>query len=79
VLVEHEKEIDEDKMRRLHQKYWHLLKKFASSIRSNWLLDDATILGTTVKTMNGGYRWDIFISERIDDYVRKPRWIDVER
>jgi hypothetical protein len=34
----------------------------------------------TVKVINGGYGWDVFISEeRIDDYVMRPLWIDVER
>jgi hypothetical protein len=79
VLVEHEKELNEDKLRRLHQKYWHLFKGFASYIKSNRLLDDATVLGITVKTMNGGYRRDIFISKGIKSNVLRPLWFDTER
>jgi uncharacterized protein YeeX (DUF496 family) len=81
LLVEHGKEFnwDKDKLRQLHQKYWQLLKERIHPIRSNWMLDDAAVLATIIKTMNGGYRWDIFISERIEDKIMKPLWIDFER
>jgi hypothetical protein len=79
LLVEHEKELDEDKLRKLYQKYWHSLKTSINPTGINRLLYDATVLGITVKIMNGGYRWDIFIAEKIKNNVEKPLWIDVER
>jgi hypothetical protein len=79
LLVEHDKEFDEDKLRMLHQKCWHLLRTRADPIGSNWLLNDMTVLATTIKVMNEGYRWDIFISEGIKNNVRRPLWIDIER
>jgi hypothetical protein len=79
VLIEHDKELDQDKLMRLYQKYWYLFDEWASSIRSNWLLCDTTILATTIKAMNGGYRWDIFISKRIRGNVIRPLWLDVGR
>jgi hypothetical protein len=79
LLVEHDKELDEDKLRKLYRKYWHLLKTRVDSIRINWLLDDVTMLTTTVKAMNGGYEWDIFISEGIRDNVKRLLWINIER
>jgi hypothetical protein len=79
LLVEHDKELDENKLRWLHQKYWNLFKAQIHPIGSNWLLDDATMLATTVNVMNGGYRWDIFISEGIRNNIKGPFWIDVER
>jgi hypothetical protein len=80
-LVEHDKEFgwNEDKLRRLHQKYWHVLRAWFNPTGFNWLLDNTMALKTTVKVMNGGYRWDIFISEEIKSNVEKPIWIDVER
>jgi hypothetical protein len=81
LLVEHDRESnwDEDKLIRLYQKYWHLLRARLSPIGFNWLLDDATVLNITIKVMNGGYRWDIFISEGNNNYFDKPLWIDTER
>jgi hypothetical protein len=69
-----------DKLKQLYQKCWQPLSVLANSIGSNWLLDDTTVLETMIKTMNEGYRWDIFISERrtYESFV-KPLWIDVER
>jgi hypothetical protein len=48
-------------------------------IKSHWLLDDTTTLTTTNKTINSGYKWNIFISEGKGDNVKRPLWIDVER
>jgi hypothetical protein len=79
LLIEHDKKLDEDKLRWLYQKYWHSLNAWIDPIESNWMLDDATMLATTIKTMNGGYRWDIFISEGMEDNFEKPLWIDAER
>jgi hypothetical protein len=62
LLVEHNNELNEDRLKRLYQKYWPLLKTRANTIKSNWALDGTTKLVTTIKVMNGGYRWDIFIS-----------------
>jgi hypothetical protein len=42
-------------------------------------LDDAAVLATTIEVMNGGHRWDIFISKGNNDNDMKPLWIDVER
>jgi hypothetical protein len=61
LLVEHDNELDENRLRRLYQKRWPLLK---AQTKSNWTLNDMTILKTTIRVMNGGYRWDIFISEK---------------
>jgi hypothetical protein len=79
VLVEHEKELNEDKVMRLHQKYWHSLKMRTLFIRSSWLLDDTTALKTTIKVMNGGCKWDIFITEEIKNNVEKSLRINAER
>jgi hypothetical protein len=73
VLVEHDKELDwdEDQLRRLYQKCWQSLDAWVNPVLSNWLLDNATMLETTIREMAGGYGWDIFISEEsIDDYIK---------
>jgi hypothetical protein len=79
LLVEHDRELDEDKLKQPHQKYWHPLSALVSPIRSSWLMDDATILTTTIKVMTGGYRWDIFVTEGAKDNIERPLWIDTER
>jgi hypothetical protein len=79
LLVEHDKELDGDKLRRLQQKHWHRLDAWFNSIRSSWLLDITTVLKTAVIVMNEGYRWDIFISEWLGYSPMRPLWIDVER
>jgi hypothetical protein len=79
LLVENDRELDEDKLIKLHQKYWHLLDEWVNPIGSNWLLNDTTALATSVKVMNGDYRWDIFISGGTKDNIKRPLWIDVER
>jgi hypothetical protein len=79
LLVEHDRKLDEDKLRRLHQRCWYSLNTLVNSARSNWLLDNTTVLGTTVKAMNGGYRWDVFISEEERDDIKIPLWIDTKR
>jgi hypothetical protein len=63
LLVEHNKRLDEDRLRKLYQKRWPLLKEQVSNTKSNWTLNDAAMLTTTINARNGGYRWDIFISE----------------
>jgi hypothetical protein len=79
LLVEHDKKIAKyEQLKRLYQKYWHLLKVQVNLTESNWLLYDATLLKTTVKAMNGDCRWDIFISEG-GDGIERPLWINVER
>jgi hypothetical protein len=78
LLVEHSRRLDKDKLGRLYQKYWHLLKARVDPIGRNWLLDDATVLITTVNAMNRGYGWDIFISEGKYS-IWRPLWIDVKR
>jgi hypothetical protein len=79
LLVEHDNELDEDKLRGLHQKYWHLLIAYVDSIKSNWLFDNVITLNTTAKVMNGSRRWDILISETTEYGVEKPLWIDETR
>jgi hypothetical protein len=80
LLVEHEEfNWNEDKLRQLHQKCWHPLNAWIEPIGINWLLRDTTVLETTVKATNGGYRWDIFISKGEKDDVERPLWIDAKR
>jgi hypothetical protein len=72
VLVEHDKELDEDKLKELYRKCWQPLRVWVSPTKNNWLLDDTTVLETTITEMNEGYGWDIFISEKsTDDYVKQ--------
>jgi hypothetical protein len=63
LLVEHNERLDEDRLRRLYQKRWPLLKTRVNTTKSNWTLDDTAMLSTTIRAMNGGYRWDVYISE----------------
>jgi hypothetical protein len=63
LLIEYNKRLDEDRLRRSYQKRWPLLKTQPSATKSNWILDDVTMLVTTIKVTNRGYRWDISISE----------------
>jgi hypothetical protein len=80
LLIEHEEfNWDEDKLRQLHQKCWRPLNTQVEPIGINWLLHDTTVLMTEAKVMNGGYRWDIIISEGTKNDVERPLWIDVER
>jgi hypothetical protein len=73
LLIEHNKKLDEDRLRRLHRKHWHLFDTQANSTRGNWMLDDTTMLVTTIRETNGGYRWDIFISERTKHNVKEEK------
>jgi hypothetical protein len=73
LLIEHNKKLDKDRLRKLHQKRWSLLKERASATRDGWALNDTTMLTTTIKVTNRGYRWDIFVSEErklIFDYKK---------
>jgi hypothetical protein len=79
LLVEPDKELDEDKLRVLHQKYWYLLKARVNPIKNNLLLNDAIVLTVAVKAMNGGYRWDIHITKGVSHNVKRPIWIDTAR
>jgi hypothetical protein len=63
LVVEHNKRLDEDRLKRLYQKHWPLLKARANTTKSNWTLDSTTMLMTTIRVTNRGYRWDIFIFE----------------
>jgi hypothetical protein len=80
-LVEHDKDFnwDEDKLRGLHQKYWHLLDAQINPIGCNWLLNDRVVLETAIKVMNGGCKWDVFIAEGIKNKLERPLWIDTTR
>jgi hypothetical protein len=80
LLIEHDSELNEDKLRKLHQKYWHLLNTRFGFIRNHRLSDEATILTTMSKAMNGGYRWDIFtFKKEKDKYAMEPLWTNSER
>jgi hypothetical protein len=79
LLVEYASELDEDKLRRLCQMYWYPLNAWVDPIESRWLLDDATMLTIRVKVTNGGYGWNILISEEIGDNIERPFWINAER
>jgi hypothetical protein len=81
LLVKHDGEFDwnEEKLRMLHQKYWHLLKTQVDPIENNWLLNDTTVLATTIKVMNGGYKWYVSISKGVKDNIKRPLQIDVKR
>jgi hypothetical protein len=81
LLVEHERKFnwDENKLRKLYQKYWHIFMVWLHPTGFNCMLNDTTILVTTVNIMNGGYRWDIFISERMGDNTIRPLWVNTER
>jgi hypothetical protein len=79
LLIEHDWELDEEKLRKLHQRHWHLLETQVDTIKSKWLLNDTTVLETSVNVMNEGHRWDIYISEGIGDNVNRPLWINTKR
>jgi hypothetical protein len=79
LLVEYDKELDKDKLRKLHQKYWHLLKAQIHPIGNNWVLNNTSVLMTTVNVMNGGYTWDIFISEEERYAIQRPLWVNAAR
>jgi hypothetical protein len=79
LLVEHDDELDEDKLRRLHQNCWHLLDTWVDPIKNEWLLNDGEKLKTEVKAMNGGYGWDISISEEVGYDDKRPLWIDTAK
>jgi hypothetical protein len=79
LLVEHDNELDENNLRELYQKYWHPLETRIDSNKNRWILNDITVLETTVRAMNGGYRWDISISERKKKNIERPLWIDTSR
>jgi hypothetical protein len=81
LLVEYDSEFnwDEDKLRKLYQKYWHLLDARVDPMRSNWLLDNGKVLATTIKVMNGGYRWDVFIAKGIKAHLEMPLLLDAKR
>jgi hypothetical protein len=78
LLVEHDGELDEHKLRILYQKYWHLLNAQVDPIKSKWQLNDTTVK-TKIKTMNGDYRWDILISDKEEYSAKRPFWIDTTR
>jgi hypothetical protein len=56
LLVEHDKRLDEDRLKRLYGKRWPLLKAQSDTTGGSWTLDDTTKLTTTIRVMNGGYR-----------------------
>jgi hypothetical protein len=79
LIVKHDKKLDEDKLRKLHQMNANPLDTQVDFIGRNWLLGDTTVLMTKVDVMNGGYKWDISISEGTKDNIEKPLWLDGEK
>jgi hypothetical protein len=63
LLVEHNKKLDEDRLRKLYQKRWPSLRAQANATRGSWTLNNTTKLKTTIKVMNAGCKWQISISE----------------
>jgi hypothetical protein len=78
LLVENDGELDEHKLRILYQKYWHLLNAQVDPIENKWQLNGTTVK-TKIKVMNGGYRWDVFISDKKEYIVKRQFWIDATR
>jgi hypothetical protein len=79
LIVKHDKKLDEVKLKKLHQMNANILDAQIDFIGSSWLLDGITVLKTTVKVMNGGYKWDVFISEGVKDNIERPLRIDTAR
>jgi hypothetical protein len=65
LVIEHNKKLNEDKLKKLYEERWPLLEVQDNTIKNSWTLNDTTMLKTTIKITNRGYRWDIFISEEI--------------
>jgi hypothetical protein len=63
LVIEHNKQLDEDRLRKMYQKSWSLFKTRASITKNNWVLSGMAILITTVSVTNGGYGWRVSISE----------------
>jgi hypothetical protein len=63
LVIEHNKQLDGDRLKKLYQKHWLSLKAQNNATGSDWILDDTTKLTTTVNVTDGGYKWDISISE----------------
>jgi hypothetical protein len=63
LVIEYNKRLDEDRLKKLHKKRWPLLKAKDNTTKNSWAFDDTTMLATTTKVTNRGYKWDIFISE----------------
>jgi hypothetical protein len=78
LLVEHDREFDwdKDKLKRIHQKYWHSFNAFVSSIEDNWLLNDVTVLLTSLKWKRDSYAFEITISEGTREGSHmEPLWV----
>jgi hypothetical protein len=63
LVVEHNKQIDKDRLRKLYQKRWHSLNAQVNATGDNWILNDTTKLATIMNVTNGGYKWNLSISE----------------
>jgi hypothetical protein len=63
LVVEYNKQLDGDRLRRLYEKRWDSLRAQDNATGGSWSLNDTTKLVTTVNVTNGGYKWDISISE----------------
>jgi hypothetical protein len=64
LLVEHNKRLDENRLRKLYQKYWPSLKKQINATRREWTLDDTTMLVTRISVEYEDYIWNIYIEEK---------------
>jgi hypothetical protein len=79
-LIEHEGTLtwNEDKLERLYNVYNSQYN--VDFITGEWLLDDNAMLKTKCKTLHGGSKMNIIISEEKDLFLpRKLLWIDSKR
>jgi glutamate synthase domain-containing protein 3 len=63
LVIERNKKLNEDRLMDLYQKHWPSLKAQDDATKSNWTLNNMTMLTTKIKVTNRGYRWNIFIFE----------------
>jgi hypothetical protein len=83
-LVEHAKAFtwNEDELRRLYNKNYHLLREYDDMISNMWLIDDDMTLKTSLKLVGqkGNFGLSISISEEEkDNYAIRPIWINTKR
>jgi hypothetical protein len=63
LVIEHDKKLDGNKLKKLYQKHWPLLKTLPNATGGNWTLNDTTKLTTAIRVTNRGCRCDVFISK----------------
>jgi hypothetical protein len=79
LLIEYKDRITKAKMKRICRVYWSSIEAMVNPTRGDWRLDDATMLTTRVKVVNGGYRWDIFVSDGVENEPMDPLEVDPNR